>query len=157
MAVYSAKPTKGAPMSSKDHRTEYNDWYSSKMWRKRSRAQRQSNPLCEDCLECGLVTPAEVADHVEPHKGDWNSFRLGALRSLCKLCHDSGKKRTEHRGYSTEIGIDGWPTDPRHPAYSGHNKQLSGMRAKVPATKMQPTRESSFGTLGPKSWGRGGV
>jgi 5-methylcytosine-specific restriction endonuclease McrA len=105
-------------MSSKDHRTEYDAWYDSAVWRRRSRAQRQRQPLCEDCLDRGLVIPAEVADHVEPHKGNWNAFRLGALRSLCKLCHDSSKKRTEARGYSSEIGVDGWPTDPRHPAYA---------------------------------------
>lgn len=70
-------------------------------------------------MERGLVMPAEIADHVIPHKGDWNLFRLGELRSLCKRCHDSGKKRTEFRGYSTEVGLDGWPVDPKHPAYTG--------------------------------------
>src|SRR5262245_58464266 len=40
------------------------------------------------------------------------------LQSLCKLRHESAKKREEARGYSTAIGADGWPVDPRHPVYS---------------------------------------
>ena len=40
------------------------------------------------------------------------------LQSLCKLHHESAKKREEARGYSTAIGADGWPVDPRHPVYS---------------------------------------
>jgi 5-methylcytosine-specific restriction enzyme A len=69
------------------------------------------------CLARGLSVPATVADHVEPHHGDWNAFVLGKLQSLCKPCHDSAKRTQELRGYSTEIGVDGWPTDPNHPAY----------------------------------------
>ena len=33
-----------------------------------------------------------------PHKGD------GELQSLCRLHHESAKKREEARGYSTQIG-----------------------------------------------------
>jgi hypothetical protein len=29
----------------------------------------------------------------------------------------------EIRGYSVEIGIDGWPVDPEHPAY--HRRQTA--------------------------------
>jgi hypothetical protein len=51
-------------------------------------------PLCRLCFEQGLIVPATaVADHVQPHKGDFTAFRLGALRSLCKACHD-GLDRT---------------------------------------------------------------
>jgi hypothetical protein len=72
------------------------------------------------CQQDGVARRAEVADHVEPHSGDWNKFRLGALQSLCWQHHESSKKREEQRGYSTRIGLDGWPVDMRHPAYS-HN------------------------------------
>jgi hypothetical protein len=48
-----------------------------------------------------------IADHVVPHKGDWNDFRLGELQSLCKQCHDSTKQLIERRGYSYETGTDG--------------------------------------------------
>src|SRR5260370_7768422 len=46
-------------------------------------------PLCRLCLEAGRVTPATVADHVTPHRGDFTAFRLGELRSLCADCHNS--------------------------------------------------------------------
>ena len=75
------------------------------------------HPLCKHCLEKGLVVPAVIADHVEPHRGDWNSFWLGILQSLCRNCHESGKKYAEHRGFRSDIGEDGWPIDPKHPTY----------------------------------------
>ena len=69
-----------------------------------------------------MVRIATVADHVVAHRGDWNSFRLGALQSLCDQCHNKIKKRMELHGdsseqYSRHVGIDGWPIDQRHPIY----------------------------------------
>ena len=93
-------------------------WYGRRWWRNRALRQLREHPLCRLCLELkGLIVPAEVADHIEPHVGDWQRFRHGALQSLCRDCHDSAKRTIEVRGYSLEIGVDGWPVDPRHPAY----------------------------------------
>jgi hypothetical protein len=39
-----------------------------------------------------------VVDHVTPHKGD----------------HKSAKQEIELRGYRTDIGLDGCPTDHNH-------------------------------------------
>jgi hypothetical protein len=50
------------------------------------------------CLERGIVTAANVVDHVTPHKGD----------------HKSAKQEIELRGYRTDIGLDGCPTDHNH-------------------------------------------
>jgi 5-methylcytosine-specific restriction protein A len=70
------------------------------------------------CARMGRIEPAVVADHVEPHKGDINKFMLGALAGLCLVHHNASKQREEVRGYSDEIGADGWPTDvERHPVY----------------------------------------
>jgi 5-methylcytosine-specific restriction protein A len=92
--------------------------YNRRRWRDRLRkAQLDRQPLCKMCLEEGRTTPATVADHVVPHKGDRMLFWRGKLQSLCKLHHDSAKKRAEARGYDTRIGEDGWPTDPKHPVY----------------------------------------
>jgi hypothetical protein len=41
-----------------------------------------SDPLCKFCLERGIVTAANVVDHVEPHKGDWTAFVTGAYRKV---------------------------------------------------------------------------
>lgn len=69
------------------------------------------------CLQDGTVTAATVVDHVEPHKGDRVLFfDSNNLQSLCKLHHDGEKKQIEMRGYSTRIGLDGWPTHENHPA-----------------------------------------
>jgi 5-methylcytosine-specific restriction endonuclease McrA len=78
--------------------------------------QRSTFPLCKMCEAKGLVVAAEVADHVEPHKGDLQKFWLGELQSLCSNCHNANKQQIEKRGYDTAIGEDGWPTDPKHPA-----------------------------------------
>jgi 5-methylcytosine-specific restriction endonuclease McrA len=87
-------------------------------WRRVAKYQLRDHPLCAFCLKRGRVTPASVADHIEPHKGDQDLFWNGALQSLCKLCHDSAKAQQEKRGYCTDIGMDGWPIDPLHPANS---------------------------------------
>ena len=95
------------------------DWkpfYSTAFWLRRRRLQLQAHPLCRMCGARGVVTPATVVDHVQPHKGDWNLFALGELQSLCKPCHDSPKRAFELRGYSRDVGSDGWPLDPNHPA-----------------------------------------
>jgi hypothetical protein len=88
------------------------DWYKRQRWRKIRSYQLAKEPLCAMCLRKGRVTPATVADHVEDHHGDWNRFWTGRLQSLCKPCHD-GPKRI---GFSSEVGPDGWPLDPNHPA-----------------------------------------
>ena len=98
------------------------EWYTTYRWKRRSKAQLFEHPLCVFCAAKGLVTIATVADHVVPHRGNWNLFRLGDLQSLCKHCHDSVKKYDEQpaairRGYRSDIGPDGWPLDPKHPAY----------------------------------------
>jgi|SRR6516165_8080485 hypothetical protein len=96
----------------------WDSWYDTAAWQKRREHQLALHPLCSMCLHNhGLVVPATIVDHVEPHHGSWNSFRLGKLQSLCKQCHDSTKREIEQRGYSTEIGIDGFPIDVNHPFY----------------------------------------
>jgi 5-methylcytosine-specific restriction endonuclease McrA len=71
--------------------------------------------LCELCLEVGRVTPATVADHIEPHRGNYELFRLGKLRSLCVECHNAldADNRAPVRSRSP-VRADGTPSDPRH-------------------------------------------
>ena len=99
------------------HYNESDRWYGLLRWKKRRRAQLRVHPLCAICLQRNLVVPATTVDHVEPHQGDRHKFEFGTLQSLCTLCHDSVKRTIEQRGYSTEIGVDGWPIDARHPCY----------------------------------------
>ena len=67
------------------------------------------------CLSKGVITPGQVADHVEPHGGDVDRFFCSPLQTLCVRCHESCKKREEaaargdrKRGNSTEmVRMDG--------------------------------------------------
>ncbi len=105
--------------------------YAKRSWKRRSRQQLAHEPLCRICKSRGLLTPAEVADHIEPHKGDLVSFFTGELQSLCVRCHNNVKKDIELNGYSTEIGPDGWPVDQGHPAYTGKGVSKNIRRAAV--------------------------
>jgi len=91
-------------------------FYTKAVWLERRRRQLMDEPWCRLCAEKGLPVAARVADHIEPHRGDWTKFRCGALQSLCYDCHDRTKRIMELRGYGLDIGDDGWPLDPAHPA-----------------------------------------
>jgi 5-methylcytosine-specific restriction endonuclease McrA len=92
-------------------------WYTSVGWLRRRRHQLRVEPLCEFCLKRGMVVPATIADHIEPHRGDRNAFVLGRLQSLCIQCHNSAKRQSERRGYFRGTGLDGMPLDKNHPVY----------------------------------------
>jgi 5-methylcytosine-specific restriction enzyme A len=101
----------------------WRSWYNLQSWRTRAKHQLMTHPLCVLCEEQGRVTPATIADHQPPHKGDYNAFVLGPLRSLCQQCHQ-GVWAINKRGYRTDIGADGYPTDEQHP----FNAVRPGMR-----------------------------
>jgi len=92
-------------------RRERHRWYCTTGWLRRRAHQLMIEPLCRLCFEQGKIVPATVADHVTPHKGDFTAFRLGALRSLCKACHDGLDADNAPRHPVRE---DGSPTDPKH-------------------------------------------
>ena len=94
-------------------------WYKSAAWKIRRRDQLSAHPTCAYCENVGLTRIATVCDHEPPHNGDWMQFFHGPLFSCCKACHDGYKQRIEARGFSTEVGEDGWPTDPRNPQITG--------------------------------------
>jgi 5-methylcytosine-specific restriction protein A len=90
--------------------------YNRSTWVRRAKAQLREHPLCAMCLARKVTTPARIADHIVPHKGDEHLFYFGELQSLCEHCHNHGKKQQERYGYQLDIGADGWPIDPNHPA-----------------------------------------
>lgn len=94
----------------------YQAWYKTARWQSLRAYHLTVEPLCRMCLGHGRTTPATIVHHVEPHKGDPSKFWNGPFASLCAPCHDSKAQSIERRGYSNEIGLDGWPTDPAHPA-----------------------------------------
>lgn len=82
-------------------------------------AQLRAEPLCRFCSRRGRITAAAVCDHVTQHKGDQQAFWTGPFQSLCASCHSATKQQQERRGFSTEVGPDGWPVDPREPWHAG--------------------------------------
>jgi 5-methylcytosine-specific restriction protein A len=91
-------------------------WYGTKRWQIRRSQQLRDHPLCALCLEQHRVTAATVADHITPHRGDYNLFWHGPLQSLCENCHSRFKQHVEIRGYSNAVDVHGRPIDPNHPA-----------------------------------------
>lgn len=83
-------------------------WYGSVAWKRRRKAQLAEHPLCAMCLERGHTKPANVADHIIPHRGDHEKFWNGKLQSLCFTCHNSDKQKME-RPKAIIPGEDGWP------------------------------------------------
>lgn len=100
--------------------------YSSRRWLQRRAAQLDRVSHCEWCARRDRVTPASIAHHAEPHRGDPVSFHKGALISLCKRCHDRDAQSIERRGYSREVGLDGWPIDERHPIHADERRPQRG-------------------------------
>lgn len=93
-------------------------WYNTKQWRGpagRRTLQLQRVPWCEPCKRDGKATPATVANHVVPHRGDPLLFWHGRLESVCKECHDSRIQAAERAGFTRDLDDDGWPADPAHP------------------------------------------
>lgn len=85
-------------------------------WRKARNLFLMEHPLCCFCDKKGEVVEASVVDHIVPHKGNDKLFwDVNNWQALCKTCHQSTKQFIENRGYSKDIGADGWPTDPKHP------------------------------------------
>jgi hypothetical protein len=101
--------------------TEHSKLHGSYWWKRRRLVQLNAEPFCRLCANLGLVVPAVAVDHVMPHHGNVAAFRAGAVQSLCIECHNGWKQREERDGYQPDIGIDGWPLDPRHPAYQPHD------------------------------------
>lgn len=102
-------------------------------WDRASKAFKQQHPLCAGCEAIGRTVPADLVDHVIPHKGDqvlfwdqanWQSscrWHHDVVKQQLELQHAAGKltaldlfltstaaiKLTKAEG--SRIGSDGWP------------------------------------------------
>ena len=94
----------------------YRKLYQSARWKRLREAYLRGHPLCIMCQAEGRVTAANVVDHQTPHKGDLAIFWGGPFQAMCKPHHDGAKQSEDRTGYSKAIGLDGFPSDPRHPA-----------------------------------------
>ena len=70
--------------------------YNNKRWRSYRRMFLAEHPLCVNFTECRRE--ATVVDHIEDHKGDWDTFwRADNHQAMCAYCHNS--KTAKSRGW----------------------------------------------------------
>jgi 5-methylcytosine-specific restriction protein A len=70
----------------------------------------RDEPLCRDCKEQGIITPATVPDHIVPlAKGGTDDD--SNIRCLCAECHDARTREQFGHRKRVEIGADGWPVE----------------------------------------------
>ena len=74
-------------IAKKDH--DHQKFYSTRPWIRASKAYRQQHPLCQQCQVKGIITPADVADHIQPIQAGGDRFDWNNLQSLCHSCHNS--------------------------------------------------------------------
>lgn len=67
--------------------------YQSTKWKKLRSAKLMQQPLCEICLENGVITPADDVHHIDSflnYSGNqrlYKAFDFANLMSVCKECH----------------------------------------------------------------------
>ena len=66
------------------HNTEF---YQSTPWRKLRALKLEQEPMCEECLRVGRLTPAQMVDHIVPINKSGASLDIENLQSLCNACH----------------------------------------------------------------------
>ena len=72
-------------------------------WRKARALFLSQHPLCAACEGKGRITPAQVVDHVIPHRGDKQLFwDRDNWQALCKPCHDA-KTAREDGGFGRPV------------------------------------------------------
>lgn len=68
------------------------------------------------CGQSYSDTSRLVADHIKPHKGDYELFTsLDNLQCLCKTCHDAAKQSQDRTGLIRGCDVNGQPRDHNHP------------------------------------------
>lgn len=72
----------------------YQKLINSYKWQLLRKKKFLANPLCEECLAHGKVTPTEEVHHVKPVESGKDetemrnlAYDYDNLRSLCKACH----------------------------------------------------------------------
>ena len=91
------------PLKINDNKIAASKIYNSKQWKYLRNSYLSEHPLCEDCLQEGIIKPAAEVHHIQPiltatTPGDMEAlaFNPSNLRSLCvyhhKLVHKKMRK-----------------------------------------------------------------
>lgn len=78
-----------------DRRKNRQELYSTKRWKECREYMRQQHPLCQDCLERGIIKPMEEVHHIKspfarnisPEEKEKRAYNEDNLVCLCKDCH----------------------------------------------------------------------
>jgi 5-methylcytosine-specific restriction protein A len=82
-----------------DRRGSANERGYNYRWQKVRLAYLNRHPLCAECERAGKIVPANVVDHIIPHKGNQSLFwNVSNWQPLCKQCHDI-KTASEDGGF----------------------------------------------------------
>ena len=76
-------------------------FYESSAWRALRAKFIAANPLCVECKKRGVITPAQVVDHIVPINLGGAPLSEENLQPLCHKCHNA-KSATD------KIKWDGW-------------------------------------------------
>ncbi|NCT16853.1 MAG: hypothetical protein COW66_05500 [Flavobacteriaceae bacterium CG18_big_fil_WC_8_21_14_2_50_34_36] len=75
-----------------DRPVSYQWFYNASKWRKTSKLFREKNPTCVHCEANGIVTAANVSDHIRGLgfllKNNIDPYSFDELQSLCSKCHN---------------------------------------------------------------------
>ena len=88
-------------------------WYSSARWQKRRAGHLRNSPLCVDPygFHQGRYETATDADHIVPHREDYELFWNGELQSLCHSCHSYKTAKEDggfgHKSNGLSVGVRG--------------------------------------------------
>lgn len=68
---------------------EYVSFYKSSAWqKKRVQALRKDEWICRRCSKQGIITVADMVDHIVPTKVKWElRLDIDNLQALCNECH----------------------------------------------------------------------
>ena len=61
--------------------------YNTTRWRRVREQVLQGNPLCVNCETLGLLTVAQMVDHIEPVRLGGEFWAMDNLQPLCNSCH----------------------------------------------------------------------
>ena len=67
--------------------------YNTTQWRNVRELVLQANPLCANCESVGLITVAQMVDHIEPVRLGGAFWDVDNLQPLCNSCHASKSAR----------------------------------------------------------------
>ena len=63
--------------------------YNTTQWRNVRALILQGSPLCKACEEVGLITLAQMVDHIKPVRLGGSFWDVQNMQPLCNSCHAS--------------------------------------------------------------------